>query len=319
MKIENLTKTQIVLLTLLVSFVTSIATGIVTVTLMDQAPPAVTQTINKVVEKTIQTVVPGEKQVTTVVKEVVVSEDDALERAVANVSKSVVSVGATDPDGNDVVLGLGTVLSEDGLVATDKERLQGNRNNLFVAIADQKTKARIAYEGNEFVILKAEPGETPQVGEKDAADESERADMSTLSFSPVGLSDSDGVGLGKSVAAFGGVSGETLLSGFVSRLVWDTPEPMEQATSTASEKSLKYIVTNFDVGKKNAGGPLFDASGGVYGVFVVAEDGALYAIPSNALKAALSELAGEAAGGEASSAQTEDASAGESKNLTDDK
>ena len=35
---ENLTKPQIILLTLLVSFVTSIATGIVTVALMNQAP-----------------------------------------------------------------------------------------------------------------------------------------------------------------------------------------------------------------------------------------------------------------------------------------
>ena len=47
---ESLTKTQIVLLVLLVSFVTSLATGIVTVTLVNQAPQPVTHTINKVVE-----------------------------------------------------------------------------------------------------------------------------------------------------------------------------------------------------------------------------------------------------------------------------
>ena len=35
---EHLNKQQLILLTLLISFVTSIATGIVTVSLMDQAP-----------------------------------------------------------------------------------------------------------------------------------------------------------------------------------------------------------------------------------------------------------------------------------------
>lgn len=83
MDIEELNKFQIILLTLLVSFVTSIATGIVTVSLMDQAPPIVTQTINKVVERTIETVVPQEvKQtanvVTTKETTVVVKEEDLI-------------------------------------------------------------------------------------------------------------------------------------------------------------------------------------------------------------------------------------------------
>jgi len=75
MDIEQLTKTQIILLTLLVSFVTSIATGIVTVTLMDQAPPAITRTINRVVEKTIQTVVPDTTQTASVKKEIVIVKE----------------------------------------------------------------------------------------------------------------------------------------------------------------------------------------------------------------------------------------------------
>lgn len=83
MDIEELNKFQIILLTLLVSFVTSIATGIVTVSLMDQAPPVLTQTINKVVERTIETVVPKEIQqtaslVTTKETTVVVKEEDLI-------------------------------------------------------------------------------------------------------------------------------------------------------------------------------------------------------------------------------------------------
>lgn len=56
MNIEDLNKTQLLLLTILVNFVTSIATGVLTVSLLDQAPPTVIQTVNRIVDHTIETV-----------------------------------------------------------------------------------------------------------------------------------------------------------------------------------------------------------------------------------------------------------------------
>ena len=55
MDIEKLSKAQLVMLALLVSFMTSMSTGIVTVALMQQAPPSITQSVSKVVERTIAT------------------------------------------------------------------------------------------------------------------------------------------------------------------------------------------------------------------------------------------------------------------------
>ncbi len=114
---EELNKNQIVLLTLLVSFVTSIATGIVTVTLMDQAPTAVTQTINRVVERTIEKAVPGETKVTTVVKEVpvVVTEDKLIVDVINNTSSGAVRIANVD---GKTTLGTGFIVNKNGLIAT---------------------------------------------------------------------------------------------------------------------------------------------------------------------------------------------------------
>lgn len=97
MDIEKLNKTQIVLLTLLVSFVTSIATGIVTVSLLQQAPPAVTQTVNRIIEKTVERVVEnsskgGEPKVVTKEKVVLVREADFVADAVKGAVPSLVSI-----------------------------------------------------------------------------------------------------------------------------------------------------------------------------------------------------------------------------------
>lgn len=56
MDIEELSKAQFILLTILVNFVIAIATSIVTVSLLDQAPPQVTRSVNNIIEHTIQTV-----------------------------------------------------------------------------------------------------------------------------------------------------------------------------------------------------------------------------------------------------------------------
>ncbi len=56
MDIEDLSKAQLLLLTVMVNFVVSIATGVLTVSLLDQAPIQVAKGVDRVVERTIQTI-----------------------------------------------------------------------------------------------------------------------------------------------------------------------------------------------------------------------------------------------------------------------
>ncbi len=60
MDIKDLNKTQLILIAVLLSFVTSIATGITTVTLMQQAPQSVTVPITRIVKETVEKIVPAE-------------------------------------------------------------------------------------------------------------------------------------------------------------------------------------------------------------------------------------------------------------------
>lgn len=56
MNIEELSKAQLLLLTVMVNFIVSIATGVLTVSLLDQAPIQVSEGVDRVVENTIQTI-----------------------------------------------------------------------------------------------------------------------------------------------------------------------------------------------------------------------------------------------------------------------
>lgn len=119
---EQLNKQQLILLALLVSFVTSIATGIVTASLMEQAPKGVTQTINRVVEKTIERVVtePSKQTATVVSKEtVVVKADDVTVEAIEKNIESVVRIREVLPEGRLNFAGLALVISSEGILAAD--------------------------------------------------------------------------------------------------------------------------------------------------------------------------------------------------------
>ncbi len=102
MNIEDLSKAQLLLLMILVNFVTSIATGVLTVSLLDQAPATVTQTVNRIVDHTIETVATGTPLAAVVtpppaaIKTTIVNTDDLRTAAVAaDASRTVGIYGST--------------------------------------------------------------------------------------------------------------------------------------------------------------------------------------------------------------------------------
>jgi len=119
MDLEELNTTQIILLVLLVSFVTSIATGIVTVSLMAQAPPAVIQTVNHIIERTVETVVPSNNSTKIVTKEttVVVKEEDLVTSSIAKALSQTGRVFAGTSTSSPV-LALAVSIAP-GILATD--------------------------------------------------------------------------------------------------------------------------------------------------------------------------------------------------------
>jgi hypothetical protein len=121
MDIKELNKSQLILLAVLLSFVVSIATGITTVTLMQQAPKSITVPINRVIQQTVDKVEQVEGK--TVTQTVIVKEEDLVVDAIAKNQSAVFSVTKEmqNPDytTSEVSAGRGFAVSSDGTVVVD--------------------------------------------------------------------------------------------------------------------------------------------------------------------------------------------------------
>lgn len=112
MDIKDLNKSQLILLAILLSFVISIATGITTVTLMEQAPPSITIPITRVVKETVEKVTPEGTNITT---EALSEEEKKLLEELKAIKPLTVSLflkGETE----DKLLGTGLFLGDNKVV-----------------------------------------------------------------------------------------------------------------------------------------------------------------------------------------------------------
>lgn len=121
MEMKDLNKSQLILLAILLSFVTSIATGITTVTLMQQAPVSFTAPVNRVVQQTIEKIQQVEGK--TTVQTVVIKEEDLIVDAIGKNKSASFSVSKevqnTDFTVGEVSAGKGFAVSTDGVIVVD--------------------------------------------------------------------------------------------------------------------------------------------------------------------------------------------------------
>lgn len=142
MDIKDLNKSQLILLAILLSFITSIATGITTVTLMQQAPSSVTIPINRVVRETVEKIQQVEGK--TTVNTVVVKEEDLVVDAIAKNQSAVfaLSKDGYDLDGNKVEIPAGRAfaVSTENIVVADA-KLAPAQDNYYIKNNSGKFKA----------------------------------------------------------------------------------------------------------------------------------------------------------------------------------
>ena len=255
---EDLNRQQVILLTLFVTFVTSIATGIVTVSLMDQAPTGATNTVERVIERTVADATGNDNSSNTATAISAASAasasaqanpTDIRARAVNIASNSLVRIALQDPSGNgsSTVTGIGVIVSKKGLILTDKSAVAvfgsyvamlPDGKNVPVAIIQSQDNGDIVFLA---VALAQSAGET---------------------FTPAVFAPTTGTNapaLGQSVVVLSGSDSTTVDEGYIRRINTNT----DAVTSTTT---LAGYTTSITSSSTIIGSLLFNFSGQLVGI-----------------------------------------------------
>ncbi len=310
---NNLTKTQMVFFVLLASFVASLTTGIIITILFSQNPPPITNTISRVIQKTISGI---EENATTTSNQkdqfVIITQEDLTIKIIDKVKPSVVSVIATKnlpvieqffvnpfedelnglvppsllPDikvpqfrqkgteKKQVSSGSGFLISGDGLIATNKHVVEDTEAEYSVIMNNGKTLQARVLSRDKF---------------QDVA--ILKIDGGNYPFIPLG--NSDNVKVGQTVIAIGNALGEfqnTVSTGVISGLKRTI---VAGGAKSGPEKLQALIQTDAAINPGNSGGPLLDLQGRAIGINTAIAQGAEnigFALPINFLKKDLNDI-----------------------------
>jgi len=262
---EDLTQQQMVLLSILVSFVTSIATSIMIVTMLTDSTPVITQTFNRIVEKTIETIVPSATSTPytkpTPVPQNPPTEGEQVVSAVQKNNAAMVIISKTKTESVDEQpLGIGFSVGK-GIIATDKNNLK-ETEGLQVTLTN----------GNSYAVKLLSVNEKTGIAFLVIADEKEKNIFSTRAVTL----ETKYPSLGQTILSLSGKGGTVLSKGIITE-VKKTPK-----TETENE-SIEAIAVNFSLERADRGAPLFDLSGNVLGIYIGTTEGSQYFTPTSLL------------------------------------
>ncbi len=310
---EDLNRSQLILLVLLVTFVTSVATAIVTATLVNQAPSPITQTVGKVIEKTVQTIIPANadnQKNTSPPQTVVITQEDQITKIAADTSSAVVSVVATKDvpvieqyyvnpfEGQDippellpqfeipqyrqngtqkqeVSSGSGFFVSKDGMLLTNKHVVSDTEAEYTVILNDgRKLTAKVLARDPVYDIAIL------------------KVDGDNFNFIPLG--DSQNIKVGQTAIAIGNTLGEfqnTVSEGIISGL---NRSVVASDVGTGQSEQLDMLIqTDAAISPGNSGGPLLNLSGQVVGLNTAVAQGGEnvgFALPINFAKKGIADV-----------------------------
>lgn len=142
---DNLNKQQIILIALLVAIVTSITTGIVTISLSEKSPTGASQTIYKVVQQTIEKVTPEDSPVRQiVVDEPKKTSDELTISEIVNLGqKKLIKIYLNEETSEKKLISIGVPIGTKGTILSATPLEVVSKDLPLTAVMSDGTKIRV--------------------------------------------------------------------------------------------------------------------------------------------------------------------------------
>ena len=310
---EDITKKQLFLLLLLVSIVTGVSTAIIVYTLVEQAPPPITHTFQRIIERAVEKksadAPPLPPEVVFYLEKAALARDTLIEDIAKRLSPAVVSVIATkdipvlervfiNPFFDDPLLRqFFGEFQVPQLQQRGTERRQVSSGSGFFASADGfiiTNKHVVEDTEAEYSVIMNSGKKLPaKILARDVLQDIAILKVDGEKFAFVSLGDSDTVNIGQTAIAIGNALGEfqnTLSVGIISGL---RRTIIASGARSGPEELPNVIQTDAAINPGNSGGPLLNLRGEAIGVNVAIAEGAEnigFAIPINQVKKALTDV-----------------------------